>query len=262
MSRRIIPTLLVILILSALPILYCEEKEFSNPVHSMGGATEDNKSVLVPYDERLRKKMERRNLENEGRRLAKERLFDEALVKFRSALDPALFSDERDKVFALCAICKIYVYQGKLDEALDCYTKYVLVLNPKKEVFIDKQKELKALIIARDSKSNESIYSFIDYIKDKYKKYLPPTGYSVTVAPRIDDLIHLYDYIHDYDSGIAFMDELIKYHTNHNDRNHRSAHAKDVKEYTRVKQAWELDKSTGQHGHLQEVIRTSDIISW
>jgi len=40
------------------------------------------------------------------------------------------------------------------------------------------------------------------------------------------------------------------------------ATAKHVREYTRVKEAWELDKKTGQHGHLQEVIRTSDVISW
>lgn len=68
--------------------------------------------------------------------------------------------------------------------------------------------------------------------------------------------------MHDYDAGIAFMDDIIKYHMNHKDPNHRSAHKKDVAEYTRVKQAWELDKQTGKHGHLQDVIRTSDVISW
>ena len=78
----------------------------------------------------------------------------------------------------------------------------------------------------------------------------------------INDFIHLYDYMHDYDSGIAFVNEVIKYHTNHSDKAHRLANAKHVKEYIRVKQAWELDKSTGQHGHLKEVIRTSDVISW
>ncbi len=242
--------------------LYGEDKTASKPLYPVVSTSEKNNLTPFPGDERTRKIIKRHNLENEGWLLAKQHLFEEAIIKFRAAIDPSLINEEGEKVFALSAIRNIYLRQGKLNDALELHEKYILPLNSKKDSYIDADLELRALIKARDIKNNKPIYDHIAYIRTKYEKYIPPKGYSVPYDIEIDKLIHLYDYLHDYDSGITFIDEIIKYHTQHPDKNHRSAHAKDVREYTRVKQAWELDKKTGQHGHLREVIRTSDVISW
>jgi len=212
--------------------------------------------TLFSNGETTRKIVKRNEFQQEGNLLARQGRYEEALEKYKLAIDPLLLNRESDKSYALCAMRNIYKYQGKLDDALTLHDKYILIMNPKKGEFVEAHLEILALIKARDTKNFKPIYEYINYLKakDKAKNY--------AIDSHADDLIHLYDYMHDYDSGIALMDEIIKYHANHPDKNHRSAHTKDVREYTRVKQAWELDKKTGQHGHLQDVIRTSDVISW
>ena len=218
---------------------------------------------LTPFsgNEGMRRIIKRNEFQHEGYNLAKQGRYDEALIKYKLAMDPSLLNTEMDKDVALCAIRNIYKYQGKFDEALDLNEKYIVPLNSEKDSYVNASLELRALIKARNTKDNKPIYDYINYIKTKYEKYLPPKGYAIPYDIEIDKLIHLYDYLHDYDAGIVFVNTIIKYHTQ-KDKNHRLAHAKDVREYTRVKQAWELDKKTGQHGHLQEVMRTSDVISW
>lgn len=230
----------------------------------------DNKSkpvqqkVVAPFsqDRWMQKMLLQHEILNEGRILAKQGMYDDAIKKYELAMDSSVLNRKGDAVYSLWAICTIYKYQGKLDEALDLFQKNVVPLNPKKQEYINMRIELKALIRARDTKNNKPIYDYINYIKTRYGEYLPPKGYSTTYNSEIGELIHLYDYLHDYDAGIAFIDEIIKYHTTNKDPNHRSATSRHVKDYARVKRAWELDKETGQHGHLQDVIRTSDIISW
>lgn len=226
-------------------------------------AIEKQKNLTpFPNNEGIKRIIKRNELQREGYELVKQGLYEDAIKKYTMAMDPSLLNTEMDKDVALCAIRDIYKYQGKFKEALELNEKYILPLNPKKNSYLDTSLELKSLIKAGDEKNNKPVYDYIKYLKIKYEKYIPPKGYQVIYENVIDELIYLYDYMHDYDSGIAFMDEQIKYHTNHPDKNHKSANAKRVKEYTRVKQAWELDKNTGQHGHLKEVIKTSDVISW
>ncbi|MFA5144002.1 MAG: tetratricopeptide repeat protein [Candidatus Omnitrophota bacterium] len=225
-------------------------------------------------DNATQKIIKRTNLEREGRLYAKQGLYDEALAKYKAAMDPSLLNYDHEVSTAKWSIEEIYKRQGKFEQALEMVNdklKTFKAQTPNDNIFtgndeLGKERlELLALIKARDTKNKKPIYEYIDYIKtkSKYAKLLPPKGYITGGSDvLIDNLIHLYDYLHDYDAGIAFMDEIIKYHTQHKDKNHRSAHAKDVKEYIRVKKAWELDKKTGQHGHLQGVIRTSDVISW
>jgi hypothetical protein len=221
-------------------------------------------NTLTPFPDKawMRKIAKRHEFEEEGRELAKNGKYDEAILKFKAATDPAVLNNESDKVHGLWAICDIYKYQGKLNEALELHEKYILPLNPKKEQYIEKRLELVAMIRARDTKNTAPIYQYINYIKTKYADYLPPKKYTGTYGSEIDDIIHLYDYLRDYDTGIAFMNEIINFINTQKDHSYQTAYGKHVEEYARVKCAWELDKQTGQHGHLQEVIRTSDVISW
>ncbi len=214
----------------------------------------------LSHDEAINKIIKRNALESQGRTLAKHGFYDKALLKYKAAQDPALLNYDYEK--PELPIILIYIRQGKYDEAMAIVSEN-LKKRPDNTEVIREYKELTALIQARNEKSNKPIYEYIDWLKQENSKFFPPKGYGVGMTEWfVDDLIHLYDFMRDYDSGIALMDELIKYHTQHPDANHRSAHAKDVREYQRVKEAWELDKKTGKHGHLQDVIRTSDIIGW
>lgn len=218
---------------------------------------------FVREKEGIRKIIERNKLQHEGHALARKGFYEEALKKYELAMDPSLLNNEGDKDISLCGIRDIYKRQGRFDEALSLNEKSILPMNPEKDEYINASLELKAAIKARNTKDNKPIYDYMGYIKTKYADAFPPNGYWQGFSSYlINDFIHLYDYIHDYDSGIAFMDQIIKYHTTHPNKNHRSANAKHVREYTRVKEAWRLDKETGQHDHLQDVIRTSNIISW
>jgi hypothetical protein len=270
-----IALILLILLLYASQ-LYSEDKDkaSSEPIYTTIGTSEKKNLTSFSNDEQTKKIIKRHKIEDEGRFLAKQGLYEEAIAKFKAAMDPSLINYEHEKSTAKWSIEKIYKRQEKFEQALQMVEDKLKSLPPQvanDNIFtgndwLNRERlELIAMIKARDIKNKAPIYEYIGHIRtrSKYAKLIPPKGYIVSESDsRIDDLIHLYDYLHDYDSGIAFMDEIIKYHTQHPDKNHRSAHAKDVREYTRVKQAWELDKKTGQHGHLQEVIRTSDVISW
>lgn len=252
--------------------LYCEEKTLSKPIGPVTSG--ENSSTTFSDSEATRKIIERTNLEREGRIYAKYGLYEKALLKYNTAMNPALLNYEHEISTAKWSIEQIYKRQSKFEQALQMVEDKLKSLSPQKEDKdvltgtdeLERERlELLSFIKARDTHNNAPIYEYMSHLrtKSKYAKLFPSKGYAVGISDwLINDLIHLYDYLHDYDAGIAFMDEIIKYHSNHPDKNHRSAHAKDVKEYTRVKQAWELDKKTGQHGHLQDVIRTSDVISW
>ncbi len=220
-------------------------------------ASEDKSGLSVfPDDEIMQKIMKRCELEHQGHALAEQGRYQEALQKYRLAMDPSLINYDGDGSVSLCCIRNIYKYQGKYQDALELNEKEILPLNPNKDEYVEASMELRALIKSSDTKDFKPIYDYITYLKEKdFKRQFGPDAHVAT-------LIFLYNYMRDYESGVTYMDELIKYHTQHPDANHRSAHAKDVREYQRVKEAWELDKKTGKHGHLQGVIRTSDIIGW
>lgn len=256
--------LLTITLLTLIPIskVYCDEDKSSKPIYTIVGESKKSNSTPFPSDNWTKKIFKRNEFQNEGWALAEQGLYEEAIAKFRMAADPSLIVQEHERAVPIGLIVDAYQRQGKFEDALKEHQWFMRHKEPS-DAARERQAELLALIKARDTKNNKPIYDYIDYIKAKYPKYFPPNGYFVGMSDiYIKDFIHLYDYIHDYDSGIALMDEVIKYHTNHKDPNHRSAHKKDVIEYTRVKQAWELDKKTGKHGHLREVIKTSSVISW
>ena len=236
----------------------CEEDKASKPLYD--SATKDRNFTSFSNDTWTSKILRRNELEQEGCLLAKQGQYEEAIVKFRLAVDPSLIVQAHEKAVPIGSIVDAYQREGKFEEAVKEHEWFITGHNPPAELAIEKRAELNALIKARDIKNNKPIHDFIDYLKTKHAKNLPPNGYVTGESlSLITHLIHLYDYLHDYDSGITLMNEAIKYL---NQGQLKSVYKTHVREYTRVKQAWELDKKTGQHGHLQEVIRTSDVISW
>ena len=206
MMKKYIMTLFIVLLFASQ--LYCDEKISSQSAHDTGIAE-------------MRKAIERNKLEQQGYFLARQGLYEEALVKYKAAQNPALLNHDYEKPEV--PIIQLYMRQGKFEQALQIVEEN-FKKRPQNEEIIRERNELLALIKARDTKSNEPIYGYIAYLKTKYSKYLPPNGYFVGMSDiYINDLIHLYDYMRDYDSGIAFMNEVIKYHTQRKDPAHRSA---------------------------------------
>lgn len=219
-------------------------------------------SAQFPEDARMKKIFLQGKIISEGDLLAHQGRYEEAIAKFNRAMDPDCINNERDKAAPQLRIIIAHKRQGKFQIALQEHTEWRYAKYSKHDAIANEQAELLALVKAQEIKDKKPIEDHIRYLRHKYEKQLPPNKYYAGFSdPIIDDLIHLYDYTQDYDSGIAFMNELINYFTK-SDYAESLGNKKAIKEYTRIKKAWELDKQTGQHGHLQEVIRTSDIISW
>ena len=235
-------------------IVSAEEKggDPNKPLYVVAG----EQAKLTPFsgDEETRRILKRCDIERNGYNLAKQGLYEEAIVKYQQAIEPSLLNHEYDKDTALWSIRDIHERQGKLDLALKEHD-WFLKANPTKDQYLDKDLELRALIKARDTKSNQPIYDHIKYLRNKYKKYIPPQsqGDSGFHTTPIDSIIHLYDWMGDADGGIKFMEEIIS---------SKTLYSNERKEYERVKAAFEEDKRTGEKGHLAKVIATSDIIGW
>ncbi|GEM_PF-1404769 len=218
-------------------------------------------SVFAPYgsDNQTQLIMKRNDLQDEGSQLAKRGLYDQAIEKYQDALRCASKTGF-DRNTALGSIRDIHRLQGKFELALK-EQEYFLKQSPNFPHNIDLKLQLEALIKARDTKSNQPVYDHISYLKNKYKKDLTGEGFASGgyATGIVSDIIHLYDYVSDAEAGIAFMNETLGYLKKHRfSQSFRFA----IAEYERVKAALEEDKRTGQKGHLQKVIETSDYIGW
>ena len=235
-------------------MLYAEknENESDRPIYVVAGGR--GQLSPFPQDNETSKILKRSEIEREGYNLAKQGLYVEAIAKYEQALDASLLNQESDKSTALWSIRDIHQRQGKLDQALKEH-EWFLKANPTKDEYLDKDRELRALVKARDEKSNRPIYDHIIYLRTKYKKYIPPQsqGDSGYHAIPINDIIHLYDWMGDTDGGIKFISEVLS---------SKTLYSNERKEYEDVKTAFEEDKRTGQNGHLQKAIQASSIIGW
>jgi hypothetical protein len=258
-----ISTLLAIAIITSYSCSCFSEFNKSESIIFTSKAQKQNDLELASSGSSTKKSVLRYKILHEGDFFAAQGNYEKALSKFNEAMRSEYLNKESDKSAAQMRIVWAHKRQGKFNLALKEHSEWLYNKHPNHELTIDEHLELVALVKAFETGNSTFLYEYISYLKNIYMKQLPPNGYATGFSNIIiNRIIHLYDYLNNYDAGITFVDDIIKYHTQHPDRNHRSAHAKDVKEYARVKQAWELDKKTGQHSHLQDVIRTSDVISW
>jgi tetratricopeptide (TPR) repeat protein len=234
-----------------------DNKKTSNPAYAIVGGQEQ----LTPFpdNERTRRIVDRTEIEREASELAVKGLYDQAIQKYRQAMGPSLLNNSYDESGGRYGVVKALIRQGRFEEALKEY-QWFIDQNKTNDAALEEQKELLALIKSKESNSSEPIYEHIAYLKKKHSKQLPPTNYSgVFSAGIISNIVHLYDYLGDADSAINFMNVNLKYLR---DNNKKDINRFIIAEYERAKKAFEEDKITGQKGHLQKVIETSNYIGW
>lgn len=195
-----------------------------------------------PNDEGTEKIIRRSKIEEEARQLEKNGLYDQAIEKYREATDPSLLNYDYEAGVALGGIERIYEKQNKYEKSLQ-KLKWHLERNPEK--YEDQKRRLEALIQARDTESSQPLYDHIAYLKEKYKKQLPPS-YGVPWEAVVVAIIRLYDHIGDMDAGMAFMDTFISYYAKKSGIKPEQIGAKN--QYLIIKQAFEQDKSEGFKG--------------
>ena len=205
-------------------------------------------------DDCTTKMLKSANIYDEGRSLEKQGDYEAAIRKFREAIQesypsvPMACGQYDSSGMARGGIERIYQKQGKFELALK-ELQWHLQRNPEK--YLDEKLELEALIKARDTKSLQPVYEYIDYLKKKYKDQLPPnTGaYSDMVASVI---IRLYSHIGDMDGGIAFVEGFLKLCALGKTCSRGfKQYAYTVKNpYFQIKQAFEQDKKENFKGCL------------
>jgi hypothetical protein len=222
------------------------------------GAESKNEPVMVfagmkkgltpfPDDEATRKIIKQTNIEKEAMRLEKLGHFDEAISKYKEAMAPELLNSERDKSGGMHGIIRIHQKKGEFDLALNKLEWFSTYPN---QLYIDLKPELEALIKARDTGSNEPIYAHIEYLKNKYKKWLPPKEHNSLYASY---LIRLYDYVGDVDAGLKFVESVLS---------SKKLHSRARTEYEKVKQAFLEDKANGSKGRATNALTQSTYFSW
>lgn len=240
------------------------------PLYAVVGGQEQGLTPF-PNNESTRRIIKRTDSIREGDRLASSGLYDEAIIKFKESMAPSLLNDPNDEGGGRYGVMKVHIRQKKFEEALkeyqwfiDSYEKGPFAKDKSGRYLntvIDRKLELEALIQARDTGTTKPVYDHIAYLKNKYKKDLTGDGFASGgyATGIIADITHLYDYLGDAESGIAFMNETLGYLKKHRlSPSFRFA----IAEYELVKQAFEEDKRTGTKGHLQKVIETSSYIGW
>jgi len=146
---------------------------------------------------------------------------------------------------------------GKYQEALNEINNSSLEFNP------DFKLELEALLQAQETKSNESIYKYIDSLKEKYKDSLPPVAYNTFSSIPISTILRLYDTIGDSDGGIAYIDMCIDFFKQQDIKKYGKYKPGNAdEEFLKVREAFEKDKAEGKKGRATRALIQSDYFPW
>lgn len=201
-------------------------------------------------DEHTKKIFEQERLIKEGGNLVEQGRYDEAIVKYKEAMNPDLLLYDYDINRPILLTADALKFKGQYEEALNQVNRLKecgdVPSNQLPSPSCYAKLELEALINARDTNSPQPIYDCISYLKEKYKKILPPktcTGWCDTVFSTV---VRLYDHIGDYDAGIEFTEKFLKFYKKIGPGNpYQSGN-----QYFQVKQAFLLDKAEGRHSCL------------
>jgi len=147
----------------------------------------------------------RNALQDEGRRLKKAGMLDEALLKYRAALDPAMLNFEWQASTARGAIIQIYCIQGKYKEALNDLDWFLL---GNRDKFTPWLNEIKSLAEYQSSGNAKTIYDYISWLREAKKKFSPPVYVD---DQTVSTILRLYNTIGDHDAGIRFINEILNW---------------------------------------------------
>ena len=192
---------------------------------------------------------EQSTLEKEGLRLEELGLYDEAIKKYQESILPKYIQGDGNNSRGLCGMAICYHKKGEFEKALKIMNGLVKRA-PRKTEYAERKQELEALIKARDTKNNTSIYEFISYLKEKHKNQMPPHGHNID---RISTILHLYDYMGDVDSGIKLTAEAIQY---------LQKKGYGTEEYWEMRRAFEADKKAGAKGRATKILMRSKYFFW
>ncbi|GEM_PF-1304731 len=236
------------------------------------------------YDDGLRLVFSQHAYEEEARSLERAYKYDEAIMKYRKAME---IEEKRPRVFRggiNFDIARILQNQGKYQEALDLLNNNPY-RNPKHEYGNDRIDELKALVEYQKTGEPKAVYNYLNSYMEKYKKGFPPNGHGVTC---ITTVLRLYDAIGDHESGINYIDVILNW-TYETDKEFKTVkHVKTsqeatelmqenlpkrdrdpnwkayrwIREYLLVREAFEQDKRDGTKGRATKALIQSDYFPW
>jgi tetratricopeptide (TPR) repeat protein len=234
----------------------CAEEQVSDPVQKVGM---------------------RNVLQSKADRLAKLGKYDEAIAVYREAIQPQYISEEYQKGMAIGAIVEILKIQGKYQESLKEFEWFLR--DRAVPSAVEKKKMLKSLAVyAQHPLDSNPIREHIQHIRQTHRANLPPITYNRDALIPSSDLIFLYDTIGDYDAGITFIDEILKWDSENNPehkgiqvssteeigeqyifrlrdgvQHHPRWRAyKWIREFLLIREAFEQDKAEGKQGSYKE----------
>ncbi len=212
---------------------------------STGGKNSKNQETVSidEYNKHINKIFRRTDIEDEAGKLFKGGFYDEAIQKYREAILPSVLNNDHEQCYARMSIVDIHRHQGKFELALE-ELQWFLKRNPSKEEYIEERLKLEALLEARNLQSKEPTLRHINFLRENHKNEIPPKMYGARATLYISQIIRLYDYIGDANSGIAFVDQILAYFSRRNNVK------KIVARYLKVRQAFEQDKQEGFKGCL------------
>ncbi len=230
-----------------------------------------------------KKVVSRNALQSQGERLVEIGRYDEALIKYREAMQSEYITDEYQKATSVWPIVRILKLQGKYPEAISEQAWFLKPLEWQKrdgpsEEALEQLHELEALWNFSTTGNSKQVHKFIQKYSISHASDLPPKKYDTTTSGCVTTLVYLYDAIGDYDAGIAFIDEILHwtYETNPEFKGLQIASTTEIgdqyiyimadgqqlhpnwraykwlREHLLIREAFEQDKSEGKQGSHKE----------
>ncbi|HNV85416.1 MAG TPA: hypothetical protein PKL97_00445 [Candidatus Omnitrophota bacterium] len=203
------------------------------------------KTFVSGFDATTRRQMKREGLEDEARQLLKKGKYDEAIARYETATDPSVLNYENEKSSALWGMLNAYQLKRDFDGALKIL-RWFLAREPEKEIYPEKRQELEALLNAGLNQSDRPVEDYIRHLRRTYPRDLPPHGRDPYLCGR---LIYLYDYAGDAAGGLEFVETVLA---------GGKLKRKEKREYLKVKEAFQNEKSEKTRGQAIQVLVHSD----
>ena len=213
--------------------------------------------LFAQTDDRFARIYKQQILIQDGSALARQGQFDDAIIKFKRALQPDMLLHDYSDDVPVFLIARTLKLQRKYEEALKLLVPILNKYPDKESNWVDERKEIEALMVLRDTGSSKDIYAHINFLKQKNRKWLPPNPPTPTIIFVETTIFRLYDEIGDFDAGINFAEEFLKYQKSRGIDPYQP-----INHYFQMKRAFEQDKREGRKGATMQLILRSKHFTW